>query len=234
MLSIALLGACSGGGGSGGAAPAAPIAQISGTWRITEEITTASGPCAGEVGNRASYDLSVSQNGNNITVVSPAGTFSGTLNGNRIEWRGSYPEDGGTTTITSMNVTYTATSLAGTTNWTWSNGSSSCSGTTRVDGSRSSPAHIAGTVTLVPTTEFDDFVVVVRESGSGAAPSRIDPVGEYGDMIVLPAGLWDIGLVFGPGFDKDRGAADAPGILWMENQRVVGGENLILVFGETD
>lgn len=222
-LLVAIPCACSGGGSAPALQP--PTGDVSGTWLIQEEILTASGVCAGEIGRRESYSLSVSQNGNGITVVSPAGTFNGSLNGNRIEWRGSYPEDGGTTTITGMNVTYTSTQLSGTTSWTWSDGSTTCVGTTRVVGAKSSPARMNGMVTIIFADEVEvanGIVVVARESGTQQEPEVIEPIGE--GLFVLPAGLWDIGLTMDPEVESE---AD---IAWQFDQQVIGGQNLFLLF----
>jgi hypothetical protein len=129
-FAISILTACSGGGGGGdgGDTPPEqkpPVADLSGTWNITEDGTS---NCPGEESYHYEYSIVVTQSGNNLSVSAPAGMFSGTINGNRVAWTGSYPEDGGTTTITAMQLTVSndGNSLSGSSNWSWSDGSESC------------------------------------------------------------------------------------------------------------
>jgi hypothetical protein len=140
ILVITLLTACSGGGGGSGDGPPpgmkTPVADLSGTWNITEDGTS---NCPGEESYHYEYSIVVSQSGNNLTVSTPAGTFSGTIDGDRVAWTGSYPEDGGTTTITAMTLTVSndGNSLSGTSSWNWSDNFESCSGTTQaINGAR--------------------------------------------------------------------------------------------------
>ena len=137
MLSL-LFAACSTGGGGGDGDPDPPIADISGTWSITE--TMGSNTCGEVPGSQNTYSITVTVSGNSVTVVTPAGTFTGTIDGDQLEWTGSYPDDGGTTTINSMDLTVSAngSSVSGTTSWSWTDGTESCSGTTTVNGTRTS------------------------------------------------------------------------------------------------
>ena len=138
LLSILVLGltlgGCGGGGGGGGTDD--PIADITGTWDITE--TLGSNTC--DDFGTTTYTLTATLSGNDVTVVTPVGTFTGTLDGDQLEWSGRYPEDGGTVTITDMDITVSAdgNTLSGTTRWSWTDGSFSCSGTTNVSGVRTS------------------------------------------------------------------------------------------------
>ena len=132
-LILFALAACGGGGGGGpgGDGKVSPIADISGTWTVTEQGVS---NCEGEeTFSRGPYQVTVTQTGNNLTVVTPAGTFSGAINGDKVSWAGSYPEQGGTTTINSMTLTVAAdgNSFSGSSTWSWSDGRESCSGTTQ-------------------------------------------------------------------------------------------------------
>ncbi len=133
---VALATACGGGGGDNPApAQSAPPSQqpaavdVSGRWQISENGTS---NCPGEATFTDSYQISITQQGSSLSVTTPAGTFSGVLNGRDLSWTGSYPEDGGTTTITSLSATIAAdnNSFTGSASWTWSNGTQSCSGRT--------------------------------------------------------------------------------------------------------
>jgi hypothetical protein len=106
--------------------------DIAGTWTITENVD---GTDCGDGTYTDTYDLSVSQNGSSITVGIGGLTFSGTLNGSNLTWSGSFPEDGGTT---SVNITATVASsgdsLSGSSTWGWSDGVESCAGTSTFTG----------------------------------------------------------------------------------------------------
>jgi len=154
-LILFALAACGGGGGGGGGGvggggPASPIADVSGTWTITEQGVS---DCEGEeTFSRGPYQVTVTQTGNNLTVVTPVGTFSGTINGDKVSWGGSYPEQGGgTTTINSMTLTVAAdgNSFSGSSTWSWSDGTESCSGTTQATNGTRVPG--TGPVPPVPT-----------------------------------------------------------------------------------
>lgn len=136
------LGGCGGGGGGG---TVAPIADLTGSWDITERGTST---CLGEESYSNAYSVSIVQSGNTVTVTAPAGVFSGTVNGDQATWSGNYPEDGGITTINSllMRIAADGNSMSGTSSWTWSDGSETCSGTgetitaVRISGTAPPPA----------------------------------------------------------------------------------------------
>ena len=131
------LSAC-GGGGGGGDSDEEPVADVSGTWDITEIM--GDNTCFELVGSRETYEVTVTMSGNDVTVQTPAGTFRGTIDGDELEWTGSYPEGGGTTTIEEMDLTVSSdgSRLSGTTRWRYSEPGFSCSGTTTVEGIRTS------------------------------------------------------------------------------------------------
>lgn len=139
-----------------------PPVDVAGTWNLTD--TVGQNNC-GDSGS-SSYSVEVTQNENALTVSTPVGVFSGAINGNTVQWTGSFPEDGGTTTINSMTLTVSAdgNSLSGSSNWSWTDGSESCSGTTNTTGTRASspsspsptPSMPSGTPTgeCIPQTEL--------------------------------------------------------------------------------
>ncbi len=118
-----------------------PTVFLTGTWDISELITEASGVCSDSVGNTSSYTLNVVQDGNELTITvgndapeNAGAVFTGTVSGDHINWSGSYPTSGGTTEVTSTDITATNTEFSGTANWKWSDGYDSCSGKTQVVG----------------------------------------------------------------------------------------------------
>lgn len=116
--------------------PAAPAAfDLTGTWVMQETIDATA---CGEGTDTDSWTMTVVQEGNDVTIDTPDGQFSGTVSGDRVSWRGSYSYDGGTLTITSMviRVVNDGDGLNGTVQWSWTDGSLSCSGSTLVSGTR--------------------------------------------------------------------------------------------------
>lgn len=118
--------------------------DISGTWTITETTSTSSSFCAGDDGVTRTITVTVVQSGSNITVTvgSDGGelagaVFSGSICADISDWSGSYEDDGGTTTVTGADITATDTSFTGTTTWTFTDGTNSCTGTTTLTGTRS-------------------------------------------------------------------------------------------------
>src|SRR5262245_57792166 len=130
--SITLLAACGGGGGEQPPPPPpppTPVADLSGRWSVTESGVSS---CPGESTYSDSYEISIVQSGSNISVATPVGNFTGTLNGRSFSWSGSYDEPrGGKTTISSLTATVANddNSFAGSSHWTWTQGTDSCSGT---------------------------------------------------------------------------------------------------------
>jgi hypothetical protein len=127
---------CSGGGDDAVAPQPQPgtCVDVSGTWNTTE-VDDATG--CGEGFTTHDEEYTITQSGCNITIDGGLfGTASGTVNGSQITYTGSFPDEGGTTTGT-VNLTISGNSLNGSANWTWSDGTSSCSGTTQISGTRS-------------------------------------------------------------------------------------------------
>jgi hypothetical protein len=144
-LLLSLL-ACGGGGGGGGGGdtPVAP-ANVAGTWNVTE--TSTSNNC-GDPGDPP-YSITIAQSGSNLTVTTPSGVFTGSISGNTVRWTGSYPDDGGTTTITSLTATVSGDSFSGSSSWTWAGPGGPCSGSTNFTGIRTSGGGGGGPVTEI-------------------------------------------------------------------------------------
>ncbi len=139
---LTTLTACGGGGGGNDStAPGTPgdsgnALDVAGEWRITERVVSAT--CPDDVDTQSSYDLQVAQDGSRLTVTAPVGVFSGAIDGDQIEWTGSFDEDGGRTTINSMNVKVSGETLSGTSQVTWAQGATVCELTIEIDGTRTS------------------------------------------------------------------------------------------------
>lgn len=121
-----------GGGGGGGTAPLNNCSDAAGDWMIDEMSFSACGD------ENATYSIQVAQTDCSLVVSTPSGVFTGSVAGDSVTWAGSYPEDGGTTTISNLSVTIAADgmSLTGSSNWTWTDGTTTCTGTTQIQGDR--------------------------------------------------------------------------------------------------
>jgi len=108
--------------------------MVSGVWSITETVNATA---CGEGTYTDTYNITVTQNGSDLTVSTPVGVFDGQIDGNQLEWEGSYSEDGGIVEV-DLTLTVNGNSLTGSSTWTWSDGVASCAGTTSVSGVRSS------------------------------------------------------------------------------------------------
>ena len=108
------------------------VSGVEGKWRITETVDAVD--CEEGV-SVDTYEVLVLQDGNQLTVGTPVGIFEGFINGNTLDWSGSYPDDGGTTTE-SFSITFNATidSLTASSSWSWSGDGESCSGSSSAVG----------------------------------------------------------------------------------------------------
>jgi len=156
IVMAAVVAGCGGGGDgaapAGPAAAAAPIGDVSGVWSVVESDMTADQvACTPAGGNAlANYALTVAQATpatNAITVTDAANPdtptdFSGTINGDKLSWSGSFAERGGTTTYGAVNLTVGAdcNTLSGTTTWTYVQDPAvatfSCTGTTTLSATK--------------------------------------------------------------------------------------------------
>ena len=147
-VSLAAFVAGCGGGDDGGGPPppAAPIGLVSGNWTIQEVTpTTADNPACTDAQNNAldNYVLTVTQTGNSLTVTrGPETPVAGTISGDQITWSGNVYDEpgiaGGRTTVTSATATVAAgsdcNSISGSFNWSHTNPSLSCTGTSNFTG----------------------------------------------------------------------------------------------------
>jgi hypothetical protein len=123
--------------------------NLDGKWMMTTTVTQANGVCAGE-GGTSTREITVTQNGKNVTFSGFSGSQANQLNGailppngscidvikNTVirndteQWvvyvSGSYPEDFGTTSSTRRLVINTATTMSGVEDWTWVGGGGDC------------------------------------------------------------------------------------------------------------
>lgn len=123
----------------------AALAQgISGTWSITEQVNATA---CGEGVYPDTYTAIASQDGNSVTVSAGAKVRSGALNGNTLSFTTSYPEDGGTLS-SSGSLLFNNGVMSGQSQWTWTSGAQSCSGSSTISGTLTAAA--AGAVPAAP------------------------------------------------------------------------------------
>jgi hypothetical protein len=140
ILSFALVltncGSSSGGGGGnkcGGGDCAEPSFSVAGFWSVKE--TAKDSNCLDNT--LYDYSLEVTQDGKSITISDGVNSWKGQMCGSKVYASGSYYDDNteGTVTISCMTLKASSScSFTGTSKWTWSDGSSSCSGTTQLEG----------------------------------------------------------------------------------------------------
>ena len=118
--------------------PASCAADLSGQWTITDTLSTAAAACAAIDGRSYESVATVTQAGCSLTVEVRGETFHGFVDSSRGCWTGSYSEISGTTTITAMELVLDAagTGFTGTSAWSWSDGTTACTGTAALTGAR--------------------------------------------------------------------------------------------------
>lgn len=143
FLAMSLLG-CSSGGKSPAPVSTSPppppppppvqAAEVAGTW-FSRTANNAVNCGIGEYIDAQA--IVITQNGSAISLLMSTGNeFSGTVNGDIVEWTGNFEERGGTTTITSLSVPVSGNSASGNATWTWTDGTDSCNGTMEITASR--------------------------------------------------------------------------------------------------
>ena len=114
--------------------PPVPPVDVAGTW-FSRTVNNAVNCDVGEFIDAQA--VVITQDDSAITLLTSTGnTFPGTVNGNIVEWAGSFEERGGTTTYTSSSVTFSGSSASGNADWTWTDGTDSCNGTMAITASR--------------------------------------------------------------------------------------------------
>ncbi|MEL7312862.1 MAG: fibronectin type III domain-containing protein [Pseudomonadota bacterium] len=144
-LILVTLSACGGGGGGASSddPQPIPIPAVAGEWQINESLTD---DCGDRDAN-TSYIATVTQTGAQVVVTYGGVSRSGTMSGNELTWSGSYPEDGGTTTVSSLILTFSGDTASGSATWSWTDGNLSCSGTSSITATR-----IAGVPPAAPSS----------------------------------------------------------------------------------
>lgn len=111
--------------------------MLTGQWALVMIDTRNS--CEGETtGKLSEARVFVTQTGSSLSVCDLSGScLSGSIQGSSVNWNGSFIEDGGTTTVSvSMTLSEDRNTMVGESNWSWTNGGESCSGTTDVNAFR--------------------------------------------------------------------------------------------------
>ena len=123
---------------------------VAGRWTVTASCDETQ---CGDGNTVETSEVTVEQNGADLTVTTVDGVFTGTIDDNGIvAWNGNYPEDGGTLTTqatwtVAVDGNNEAVSLTGSSTWSWTDGVEACSGTCTFTGTReevAAPIDIAG------------------------------------------------------------------------------------------
>lgn len=134
---VILLAGCGGDEDDGGGLTCqvgSACADVAGNWLVGGTVNGTA--CGDGTYTEPTVLYTITQSGCSISATVNGATFAGGVNGSSVCWSGSFPDEGGTTTFTSMSVTVSGDSLTGSVGWTWAGGGQSCSGTTAISGTR--------------------------------------------------------------------------------------------------
>jgi len=107
--------------------------DVAGNWEMT--TTDVIDSCGGRV--PYTFHATITQSGNALTAEITGGTLSGTIDGNRIQLSGSFPEDSGTVTVSvTLALSADGDSMQGSDSWSWTDGSTDCSGSDSISAIR--------------------------------------------------------------------------------------------------
>lgn len=124
-----------------------PQVDLTGTWDVTSVCDETA---CGDGIVQTDFVFQVVQTGDIVTLMTPQGTFDGSVFGLQATWIETFAEDGGMTTASvSIQVAANGDSFTGSSTWSWTDGVDSCSGTCDITGSRqqtppAQPIDIAG------------------------------------------------------------------------------------------
>lgn len=114
--------------------PVVTPVDVSGTW-FSRTVNNAVNCGVGEYVDAQA--LVITQDDADISVLTSTGSvFEGTVNGDIVEWTGSFDERSGTTTITTLSITVSGNDASGNADWTWTDGVDSCNGTMQITASQ--------------------------------------------------------------------------------------------------
>ena len=135
-LLVGTLGACGGGGSdsgnSGGDCPDPAFTDLTGVWAVENQI---SGDCQNELER---FEVFIDQSDAELKFLGRT-SFTATLCGSRAsaDRPVSYVRNGGVMTVNNLVLTFpNNTTFSGTAQWTWTMGSSECSGSMSISGLR--------------------------------------------------------------------------------------------------
>lgn len=108
--------------------------NLAGLWQFTETQLTKS--CGG-LAPPETYPIYITQQGSTVTAsAGPIDNFTGTLSGSNLQISGESNVGGITTVSMDLTVAADAQSVSGNLVWNWTDGTSSCSGTSTITGAR--------------------------------------------------------------------------------------------------
>jgi hypothetical protein len=126
FLFISLLAGCSNDSSDGN--DRTSCYSVEGTWETVEHAVG----CGNDVTENKTY--TITQDECQLTVDIDGDTFYGSIDDDRITWQGSYSDEDGATTITSMSLTVSGDTISGSSTWQWTDDVDECSGSTTITG----------------------------------------------------------------------------------------------------
>jgi hypothetical protein len=161
VLSIfSLFYSCGGGGGGSSSSnePSEQYTDVSGTWDVNIVRDDTECNNGSTLIANFTYQYTITQDKSSLTIIDQDGyQFKGTLVGDTMNWTGSRPYKNGTSTITASSLTVSGNSLTGTVNWSFTNGSKTCSLTSQYSGTREVTTYKgpAGTWSIIDNAAAD-------------------------------------------------------------------------------
>jgi hypothetical protein len=166
--------------------------DASGTWGYSTSNTWSNCPDGSYPTETGS--MTIMQTGNTFTVYEDGKTSTGTVNGAIYTFTESYPEDGGTATVSNTFTLTSSTSGNGTTNWTWTEGTYSCNGgheltilkQVETNGGSECDGDVAPLGNRDGIVNVGDALVALRFALGLETPTQVDI--QHGDVAPLDAG----------------------------------------------
>lgn len=132
--------------------PVAPM-NVAGTWFSRAENNAVNCGMGQYTDGKSMF---IAQDEADFSMLTSSGDeFIGTVNGNIVEWTGSYAERNGETDYTAAQLVFSTDSAAGNASWTWTDGVDSCNGTMAIIVNRTAMSESASNSRPEIADQFD-------------------------------------------------------------------------------
>lgn len=174
--------------------PLPPAFDISGDWEFLVTVTQANGACRALSSTTSS--VAISQLAGEISLVGLGGpnTWFGTVAGDQVNFAGTRPEDGGTTTaVFSLTLSTDGHGMTGSESWSWVGPGGPCTGGASI---------VSATQVLIPPDQIVTTFDVAGDAQSDADGVFFEATTPDGAVTIqvrdLPPGIERVDLLFFP------------------------------------